>query len=100
MWLSWYRIPPNLVYIYTQNNFGLGREKVKSMYISGQTFQYDQYEYCLVMSYSFCDPMDYSPPDSFVDEISQTRILEGVVISFSRESSLPRDQICISCSDR
>ena len=41
--------------------------------------------------------MDCSPPGSSVHEISQARILECVVISFSRESSWPKDQIHISC---
>ena len=49
-----------------------------------------------VMSDS-CGPMDCSPPGSSVHGISQVRILEWVAISFSRESSRPRDQICISC---
>ena len=36
-----------------------------------------------------CDPMHCSPPGSSVHGISQTRILEWVVISFSRGSSWP-----------
>ena len=36
-----------------------------------------------------CDPVDYSPPGSSVHEILRARILEWVVISFSRESSWP-----------
>ena len=40
-------------------------------------------------------PMDYSPPGSSVHGISQARILGWVAISFSRESSQPRD-ICIN----
>ena len=46
------------------------------------------------------DPMDSSPPDSSVHGIFQMRILEWVPISFSRESSHPRDQTSISCTDR
>ena len=38
------------------------------------------------------DPMDYSPPGFSVHEISQARILDWAVISFSRESSHQRDQ--------
>ena len=37
------------------------------------------------------DPMDYSPPGSFVHGIFQARILERVAISSSRGSSQPRD---------
>ena len=36
---------------------------------------------------TLCDPMDYNPPGSSVHEILQARILEWVVISFSRGSS-------------
>ena len=48
---------------------------------------------------TLCDPMDYSPPGSSVYEISchEARILEQVVIFFSRGSSWPRDQTCASC---
>ena len=45
----------------------------------------------------FCDPMDCSPPGSFVHGISQARILEWVAISFCRGYSRPRDQTHISC---
>ena len=41
---------------------------------------------------TLCNPMDHSPPGSSVHGISQARILEWVAISFSRESSQPRDQ--------
>ena len=44
--------------------------------------------------------MDCRMPDSSVHGISQTKILEGVVISFSRQSSWPRDQTLISCIGR
>ena len=46
------------------------------------------------------DPMDFSQPDSCVHGILEARILEGVAISFSRGSSLPRDQTCVSCIGR
>ena len=44
-----------------------------------------------------CNPMDYSPPGYSVHEILQARILEWVAISFSKESSKPRDQTWVSC---
>ena len=46
---------------------------------------------------TLCDPMDCSPPGSSVYGILQARILEciGVAISFSRQSSPPRDQTCL-----
>jgi len=43
-----------------------------------------------------CNRMDWSLPDSSVHGISQVRILEQVVISFSRGSSQPTDGIRIS----
>ena len=43
-----------------------------------------------------CNSNDCSAPGFSVHGILQARILECVVISFSRESSWPRDQTCIS----
>ena len=51
----------------------------------------------LLSHFWLCDPMDYSPPGSSVHEILQATILEWVVISFSWESSQPRDWTCVSC---
>ena len=42
------------------------------------------------------DPMDCSPPGSSAHGILQSRILEWVVISFSRGSSPPRDRTQVS----
>ena len=57
---------------------------------------------CLVtrLWFTLCDPMDCRPPDSSVHGILQARILEWVSILFSRGSSRPRDQSCISCIGR
>ena len=49
---------------------------------------------------TLCDPTDHSPPDSSVHGISQARILEWLVIFFSRGSSQPRDRTNISCIGR
>ena len=43
-----------------------------------------------------CNLMDSSLPRSSVQGILQARVLEGVVSSFSRESSWPRDQTQVS----
>ena len=40
---------------------------------------------------SLSNPMDCSPPGSFVQEISQARILQWAAISSPRESSQPRN---------
>ena len=45
---------------------------------------------------TLCDSMDCIPPGSSVHGILQARILEWVAISFSRDSSQPKDQIQIS----
>ena len=44
--------------------------------------------------------MDYSGPGSFVLGIFQARIREWVAISFSRGSSWPKDETCVSCIGR
>ena len=44
-----------------------------------------------------CDPIDGSPPGSSVHGSLQTRILEQIAISYSRQSSPPRNQTRISC---
>ena len=51
----------------------------------------------LSLVWLFCDPMDCSPPGISVHGISQARILERVIISFSRGSSWPKDWIWVSC---
>ena len=47
---------------------------------------------------TLCDPMDGSLPGSTVNGIFQARILEWVAISFSRESSLPRNRTQVFCT--
>ena len=46
---------------------------------------------------TLCDPMDCSPPGSSVHGVLQARILERVVIPFSRGSSWLKDQTQVSC---
>ena len=48
---------------------------------------------------TLCDPI-CSPPGSSVHAIVQARVLVWVAISFSRGSSQPRDQTCVSCIGR
>ena len=45
-----------------------------------------------------CNPMDCSPPGSSVHGILQARILEWIVIPFSRGSSQPKDQTWVFCT--
>ena len=52
---------------------------------------------------TLCDPMNCSLPDSFVHGIFQAKILEWIVMLFSRRSSQPRDLThvsYVSCIDR
>ena len=46
---------------------------------------------------TLCDLEDCSPPGSSIHGILQARILEWVAISFSKESSRPRDRTQVSC---
>ena len=52
---------------------------------------------CLMVSDSLRADGLYSLPGSSLHGILQARILEWVAISFSRESSQPRDQTWVSC---
>ena len=55
---------------------------------------------CVVVAQScptLCNPMDCSSPGSSAHGILQVRILEWVVIPFSRGSSQPRDWTWVSC---
>ena len=49
---------------------------------------------CAQSCLTLCDRRDCSPPGSPVHGTAQAKILEWVDISFSRESSWPRDQTC------
>ena len=46
---------------------------------------------------TLCNPVDCSPPGSFVHRILQARILDWVAIPSSRKSSWPRNWTHISC---
>ena len=49
------------------------------------------------MSWHFCNPMDCSPPGSYVHGISKAETLEWAAISFSGRSFGPRDWTQVSC---
>ena len=53
--------------------------------------------YSLSHVWFFCDPMDFSLPGSSVHRIFQARVLEWVVISYSKGSSWPMNWTHISC---
>ena len=52
---------------------------------------------CAQTCLSLCDPMDCSPQGSSVHGIFQERIAEWIIISYSRESSWPRNWTCVLC---
>ena len=54
------------------------------------SLQFYLFPYCSSVTFTLCNPLDYSPPGSSVHGILQARILECVAISFSRGSSQPR----------
>ena len=58
---------------------------------------YYKYCVCAQLCPTLCNPMDCSPPGSFVHGILQARILEWVAISCSRGSSPLRDRTRVSC---
>ena len=58
------------------------------------------YAYVHAQSCTLCNPVDCSPPGSSVHGTFQARIVERVVIFFSRGSSWPTDWNCISCTGR
>ena len=52
---------------------------------------------CAKSRWLFATPCTIAHQDPLFVEFFQARILEWVAISYSRESSWPRDQTCISC---
>ena len=75
------RIPAEFFEILKDNSVKVHSVKVKEVAQS-----------CLIL----CDPMDCSLPGSSVHGIFQERVLEWATISFSRESSQPRDLTRVS----
>ena len=51
---------------------------------------------CAQSCLALCDPMDCSPPGSYLHGILQARILEWVAMLSSRGPSQHRDRTCIS----
>ena len=88
-----------------------GRTTIKNTLPSNTLVQMWKVEVLITqLCLTLCDPMDYSLPGTSVRRISQARILEctvldileldntGVAISFSRESSWPRDWTQVFCT--
>ena len=68
--------------------------------ISDARFLYLCVRTCAQSCPTLCNPVDCTPPGSSAHGISQARIEEWVAVSFSKGSSRPRDQTCISCIGR
>ena len=79
----------------------LAAQRVHSIQCKGtHIFPYLSCVESLQLCPTLCDPVDCSPPDSSVHRTLQARILEWVVISFSRGSSRTRDWTLVSCIGR
>ena len=52
---------------------------------------------CAQSQPTLCGHMDLSPPGSSARGIFQARVLQWVAMSYSKVSSQPRDQSCVSC---
>ena len=79
------------------------KRKQKLLFFYSSSFRYFAWFYLkkvkvtvLVLQPCLCDPMAFSLPGSSLHGILQARILEWVVIPFSRGSSRPRDQTWVS----
>ena len=55
---------------------------------------------CCLVAKSRLTFQPHGPPGSSVHGIYQARMMEWVAISFSRDSSQPRDQACVSYTGR
>ena len=69
-------------------------------FMTGSLLSFKSMCVCVLVAQSWptlCDSMDCRPPGFSVHEIFQTRILEWVAMSFSSESSRPRDRTQVSC---
>ena len=82
-----------------KTNSSHGNFSIQIVESKGNTIRILVLSYLIAKLYLFCGPMDSSPLGS-VHGIFQERILECVAISFSRESSRPRDRTHISCIGR
>ena len=81
-----------LPWLETSDREKLGMQSRGASYATG---------YARTLSYSvrltLCDPLDGGPPGCSVHGIYQTRILKWIAIFYSRGSSRPRNQTCVSC---
>ena len=70
-----------------------------SEYLNKQWYSYLIWNCCCLVTklcLTLCNAMNCSPPGFFVHGISQARLLKWVATSFSRGSTQPRDETCVS----
>ena len=100
--LGWrQQIKPNKTHVAPKCPVSKGFYKVPSS-CSYSGLLYNSLCVCVLSHVRLCNPMDCGPQGSSVQGIFQA-ILEWVAISFSKESSQPRDQtlvFCLSCTGR
>ena len=92
---------PQFVVIHTVKGFSVVNEAEVDVFLKFSCFFYDPIERKKESKVAqscptLCDPVNCSPPGSFVLGIFQARILEWVAISFSRGTSQPKDRTQVS----
>ena len=75
----------------------MGSQRVRQNLVTKQPTTTTYTCVCAQECRTLWNTMDYNPPVSSVQRISQARILEWVAISYSRGSSQPRYWTLISC---
>ena len=84
--------------LYHQHHLGSPLSALPACYVALLLFMVERGKVLVAQSCStLCNPMDCSLPGSAVHGILQARILEWVVVPFSRGSSQSRDQTQVSC---
>ena len=79
------------------NTVYLIRNMIGSLRFQG-SLQEESFVHSVALScLTLCDPMNCSPPSSFVHGILQAKILEGVAIPITRGSSRSRNWTWVSC---
>ena len=92
---NWIISQPQKRTVETQVTENLDFNKTFQMYLAHSCCR--RYYLVVKSCLTLCEATDCNPPVSLVHGTSQARILEWVAISFSRESSRPRDQTHVSC---
>ena len=81
----------------TQAGIKIARRNINNLrYADDTTLMAESESEVAQLCLTLCDPMDCSLSGSSIHGIFQARVLEWIAISFSRGSSLPRNQTWVS----